>query len=87
MGRPKRAPHPPIVQIIMPLFLERRLAAGARKKKLTGEKAKAYIYGALNNLGMMKGNKVTPKGEAAQEKHEEDQRRLKSHRRSYRKKK
>ncbi len=30
------------------------------------------VYGTLNNLGMMHGSKETPKGVAAQAKHERD---------------
>ena len=54
----------------MPEFLERRLAAGARKKHLTGRKAKAYIYGTMNNLGAMHGNKETARGRQMEAKHE-----------------
>ena len=43
---------------------ERALKAGARKKGLTGERADRYIYGALNNLGLKKGNKTTRRGRA-----------------------
>ena len=47
----------------MPEFLERKL------KKEYGNNPRA-IYGTLNNLGMMKGNRETKKGEKAEEKHE-----------------
>jgi len=33
------------------------------------------VYGTLNNLGAMKGNKETPKGAAMERKHEADARR------------
>lgn len=54
----------------MPEFLEKALAKGAKKQGLTGKKAKGYIYGAMNNLGAMHGNKETKKGAAMQRKHE-----------------
>ena len=41
---------------------ESALKAEAAKKGMTGRKADMYIYGALNNMGMMHGNKVTKKG-------------------------
>lgn len=43
---------------------EAALKKGARKKGMTGDQADKYIYGALNNLGMMHGNKPTAKGRA-----------------------
>ena len=54
----------------MPKFLEDKLAAEARKKGFTGRRAARYEYGALNNMGAMRGNKVTAKGEAMQRKHQ-----------------
>lgn len=56
----------------MPNFLERILSKAAGKKGFSGKKKSAYIYGAMNNMGAMKGNKVTPKGQAMQAKHEKD---------------
>ena len=47
----------------MPEFLERKL------KKEYGNNPRA-IYGTMNNLGFMHGNKTTKKGEKAEEKHE-----------------
>ena len=47
----------------MPKFLEEKL------KKEYGDNPHA-IYGTLNKLHMMKGNKETAKGERAEEKHE-----------------
>ena len=41
---------------------EKALKSGARKKGLHGKKADAYVYGTLNNMGMMHGNKATAKG-------------------------
>lgn len=54
----------------MPEFLERALEAGAEKKGITGERAKRYIYGAMNNLGAMHGNRETPKGRRMERKHD-----------------
>ncbi len=47
----------------MPAFLEKKL------KKEYGDDPHA-IYGTLNKLGYMKGNKETKKGKRAEEKHE-----------------
>lgn len=55
----------------MPKFLEQDLKKEASKKGFTGERADKYVYGAMNNLGAMSGNKETPKGEAMQEKHDQ----------------
>ena len=33
------------------------------------KKAAKYVYGAMNNMGAMKGNKETAKGKAMQKKH------------------
>lgn len=41
---------------------ERALKSEARKKGLTGDRAGAYIYGTLNNIGLKRGNKTTPRG-------------------------
>lgn len=53
----------------MPKFLEHELAKGARKKGLTGRRAARYVYGALNNMGAMRGNQITAKGERMEAKH------------------
>ena len=55
----------------MPQFLEDKLKATAAKKGFTGRKADHYVYGALNNMGAMRGNQVSAKGAAMQRKHEE----------------
>jgi hypothetical protein len=47
----------------MPAFLEKKL------KKEYGDDKHA-IYGTMNKLGYMKGNKETAKGRRAEEKHE-----------------
>jgi hypothetical protein len=41
---------------------ESAIASSARKRGFTGRKKARYVYGALNNAGLMHGNKVTPKG-------------------------
>lgn len=54
----------------MPAFLEARLKAEAKKKGLTGRRAARYTFGALNNIGAMRGNKETKKGARMQAKHD-----------------
>ena len=49
----------------MPKFLEQKLRAEY------GDNPRA-IYGTLNNLGMMRGNKETARGKAADKKHARD---------------
>lgn len=56
----------------MPTFLEKRLRASARRKGYKGAQVEHYVYGAMNNLGAMRGNRVTKKGEAMQRKHDRD---------------
>lgn len=41
---------------------EAALKAGAKKKGLSGRKAGAYVFGTLNNLGLMHGNQPTKRG-------------------------
>jgi hypothetical protein len=43
----------------MPRVLHEKLAKQARKQGLTGERAKAYIYGTLNRLEKGEGSKRT----------------------------
>lgn len=50
----------------MPAFLEAKL----RKNVPKGVDPDRYVYGAMNNMGAMKGNKVTPKGKRMQKKHD-----------------
>jgi hypothetical protein len=47
----------------MPAFLEKKL-----KKEYGNDKH--AIYGTMNKIGAMKGNKETPKGRAMEKKHE-----------------
>jgi hypothetical protein len=53
----------------MPAFLEAKLKSAARKHGFTGERAAHYIYGAMNNMGAIRGNKETAKGAAMERKH------------------
>lgn len=53
----------------MPAFLEKKLKAEARKKGMSGKRAARYVYGAMNDMGAMKGNKETAKGARMQKKH------------------
>jgi hypothetical protein len=53
----------------MPKFLEDKLKATAAKKGLRGRRAARYVYGALNNMGAMRGNKETAKGARMDAKH------------------
>jgi hypothetical protein len=55
----------------MPKFLERKL------EKEYGDNKHA-IYGTLNKIGAMKGNKETKKGERMEEKHKAKSKALKS---------
>jgi hypothetical protein len=54
----------------MPAFLEAKLKSKAAEKGFSGKKAKRYVYGALNNMGAMRGNKETAKGKRMQKKHD-----------------
>jgi hypothetical protein len=54
----------------MPAFLEAKLKKKAAAKGFEGKRADRYVYGAMNNLGAMRGNKETPKGKRMQKKHE-----------------
>lgn len=50
----------------MPKFLEAKL----RKNVPAGVNPDRYVYGAMNNMGAMRGSKVTAKGRAMQKKHD-----------------
>jgi hypothetical protein len=54
----------------MPVVLEAKLKKAADDKGLSGKKADRYVYGAMNNMGAMRGNKETVKGKRMQAKHE-----------------
>ena len=49
----------------MPAFLEAKL----RKNVPKGVDPDRYVYGAMNNLGAMRGNKETAKGKRMAKKH------------------
>lgn len=49
----------------MPAFLEAKL----RKNVPKGVDEDRYVYGALNNMGAMRGNKETAKGKRMEKKH------------------
>lgn len=50
----------------MPAFLEAKL----RKNVPPGVDPDRYVYGALNNMGAMRGSKETAKGKRMQKKHD-----------------
>ena len=50
----------------MPAFLEAKL----RKNVPKGVDPDKYVFGSLNNMGAMRGNKVTKKGRRMQAKHD-----------------
>ena len=54
----------------MPKFLEDALRKSAAKHGYTGDRADAYVFGTMNNLGAMKGNKETAHGRAMEREHE-----------------
>lgn len=54
----------------MPKFLENVLMKAAASKGLKGDAADKYTYGALNNMGAMRGNQETLKGKAMERKHQ-----------------
>lgn len=46
----------------MPAKLEKELRATAIRKGLKGARKDAYVYGTMNKLGLMHGNKKTHGG-------------------------
>ena len=56
----------------MPAFLEAKLRKEARAKGKKGKAEDRYVFGAMNNMGAMKGSKETAKGKAMERKHERD---------------
>ena len=53
----------------MPKFLEDKLKSEAARKGMTGRKAAQYVYGAMNDMGAMHGDKETAKGAEMEDKH------------------
>jgi hypothetical protein len=60
----------------MPAFLEAKLKHKAAEKGFSGKKADRYVYGAMNNMGAMRGSKETAKGKRMQKKHDTKMRSL-----------
>lgn len=58
----------------MPKFLETDLQKEAAKKGLKGRAAARYVYGGMNNLGAMRGNRSTARGRQMDKLHQEDTR-------------
>jgi len=56
----------------MPDFLESKLKAAAKKKGKSGKSADRYVYGTMNNIGAMVGNKISARGRAMEKKHARD---------------
>ena len=56
----------------MPDFLESKLRAEYAAKGKKGRALDAAVYGTLNTIGAMRGNKITRKGRAMERKHERD---------------
>ena len=52
----------------MPKLLEEMLAKEASKKGLKGKNKSSYIWGTMNKIGVVKGNKITAKGKAMEKK-------------------
>lgn len=55
----------------MPKFLENALRHSGQKKGLRGPALDRYIYGHMNNMGAMDGNKETSKGRSMQKKNDQ----------------
>lgn len=53
----------------MPPFLEEKLKAEYRAKGKKGKALDHAVYGTMNAIGAMRGNKVTKKGERMEAKH------------------
>lgn len=60
----------------MPAFLEAKLRKSAAAAGKTGKAADRYIYGAMNNMGAMRGSKETAKGKRMEKKHQAKMRKL-----------
>ncbi len=57
----------------MPQFLEDALRQQAAGEGLRGDEADHYVFGAMNNMGAVRGHTITAKGRAMQRKHDADQ--------------
>lgn len=49
---------------LMPKELEAALKKQAKKKGMKGKRKAAFVFGTMNNMGVMHGNKMTEKGMA-----------------------
>ena len=58
----------------MPIFLEAKLKKEYRAKGKKGRALARAVYGTMNKLGAMRGNKETAKGERMQAKHDKEAR-------------
>ena len=56
----------------MPAFLEAKLRKSAAKKGFKGKRADKYVFGAMNNMGAMRGSEITKKGRRMQAKHDRE---------------
>lgn len=54
----------------MPEFLEKKLGAEADKKGFSGKRKDRYVFGALQNMNAISGNKITARGREMEKKHE-----------------
>jgi hypothetical protein len=54
----------------MPDFLEKRLGEEADKKGFSGKRKGRYVFGAMQNMGAMIGNRISAKGKRMEAKHE-----------------
>lgn len=48
----------------MPKELEEKLKRSGKKKGFVGKRLNKYIYGTMNKLGLMKGNKTSKKSKS-----------------------
>jgi len=60
----------------VPAFLEAKLRKSAAAAGKTGKAADRYVYGAMNNMGAMRGSKETAKGKRMDRKHNAKMRKL-----------
>ena len=56
----------------MPKAIEQKIRAGYKGKGMSEKEVNKRVYGALNNMGFMKGSKVTKKGQKAEAKYKRD---------------
>ena len=56
----------------MPTFLENAIRHSYRGSNLSKEEIDHRVYGHMENIGAMHGNKITAKGRAMEKKHDED---------------